>query len=383
MQRPWDVVIVGSGPAGCAAAIAARRAEPSAAVLLLDRRDFPRDKCCGDAVLGDAFDELEMHGVDPAALTAGFAPTREVELTTPAGRTVTGPVQSDMWVIPRVILDSRLLEAACAAGVTWRRQVVRRVVDAGDHVEIDGRLRARVVIGADGAESVVRRALPRAARPSVAVALRGYDIEPGRGRPSLVFGRGPGLSYAWRFPSSGGPTNIGYGRLLGPGENARRADLLATMHELLPGIRPAPASLRAHRLPLATSRQRAADGRLLLAGDAAALINPISGEGIYYAIVSGLAAGAAAVGSPSSAAARYRGELRHRFGRHQRAVEVLSVLMTSESLLEAGILAADAEPAVFADIASLALGNGRITGRVAGALVRELLRRRGAVSVPS
>jgi geranylgeranyl reductase family protein len=373
MVRPWDVVIVGSGPAGCAAAIAARRADPSAAVLLLDRRDFPRDKCCGDAVLGDTFGELAAYGVDAAALTAGFRPTRQVELTTPGGRTVSGPMPSDMWVIPRMILDDRLRAAARAAGVAWRRRLVRRVVDAGDHVQIDGRLRARVVIGADGAESVVRRALPGRSVPAIAVALRGYEAAPGSGQPRLVFGRGPGLSYAWRFPSDGGPTNIGYGHLLLPGEHARRADLLATMRHLLPGVDPVPRSLRAHRLPLATTRQRAAGGRILLAGDAAALVNPISGEGIYYAVVSGLAAGAAAVGGPGAAAVRYRAELRRRFGRHQSDANVLSVLMRSESLLEAGILAADADPGVFADVAALALGNGRITRRVAAALARQLM----------
>jgi geranylgeranyl reductase family protein len=373
MPRPWDLVIVGSGPAGSAAAIAARRTDPAAAVLLLDRREFPRDKCCGDAVLGDALDELAGYGVPSAALTAGFRPARRIELCTPGGRTVTGPLPADMWVIPRVIFDSRLLDAACATGAVWRRHVVRRVVDRGDHVEIDGRIRARTVIGADGAESVVRRGVGRPGRPAVAVALRAYDTSSGGGRPRLVFGGGPGLSYAWRFPSEGGPTNIGYGHLLRPGEHARRSDLLATMRALLPGVRPAPASLRAHRLPLSTSRQPVADGRVLLAGDAAALINPTSGEGIYYAIASGLAAGAAAVRNPTRAAAQYRAVLRHRFGRHHRHAGLVSLLMTSEPVLEAGILAGDTSTKVFADVAALALGNGRLTGRVAGALVRQLL----------
>jgi hypothetical protein len=86
-----------------------------------------------------------------------------------------------------------------------------------------------------------------------------------------------------------------------------------------------------------------------------------------------LAAGAAAVGGPGAAAVRYRAELRRRFGRHQSDANILSVLMRSESLLEAGILAADADPGVFADVAALALGNGRITRRVAAALARQLM----------
>jgi geranylgeranyl reductase family protein len=372
--RLWDVVVVGSGPAGSAAAIAALHTNPQAKVLLLDRSDFPRDKCCGDAVLGNGLQELAEHGVRVADLVDGYAPVRRMRLTTPRGATVSGWLPDDLVILPRLVFDARLLGAARAAGASWRRHTVRELRSCGDFVEIDRSVHGRIVVGADGCESVVRRAVGGPARRDVAVALRGYDTELGERWPSMVFEpRFGGLSYAWRFPSTAGPANVGYGRLLRPGERASRAELQTTMHTLLPDVRPDPATMRAHRLPLSTSRQPPASGRVLLAGDAAALVNPLSGEGIYYAIASGLAAGAAAVAPAADPASRYRSALRRRFGPHTQHAAVLATLTMSSTILEAGIRAAGTRPEVFDDLAALGLAEGRITGRLIGALLRQLL----------
>jgi geranylgeranyl reductase family protein len=371
--RPWDVIIVGSGPAGSAAAIGALHANPTAAVLLLDRSDFPRDKCCGDAVLGSALRELAAHGVRIADLVDGYAPVRGMRLTTPGGATVSGRLPDDIVILPRLVFDARLLAAARAAGATWRRHTVRELRSCGDFVEIDRSLRGRIVVGADGSESVVRPGVGGRARRDLAVALRGYDSMLGEPSPSMVFEQRGGLSYAWRFPSTAGPANVGYGRLLRPGERATRAELQASIRMLLPDVRPDPTTMRAHRLPLSTSRQPTASGRVLLAGDAAALVNPLSGEGIYYAIASGLLAGTAAVAATRDPAARYRAALRRRFGAHMQHAAALAALTTYRTVLEAGIRAAGTRPDVFDDLAAVGLAEGRITGRLIGALLLQLL----------
>lgn len=373
MTDVWDVIIVGSGPAGSAAAIAARHARPGSSVLLLDRSTFPRDKCCGDAVLAAGLRDLAAHGIPAGDLLAGYGPTRQLRLTSPAGTTTTGHLPDEMTILPRRVFDARLLAAARATGATWQRHTVREIRDHGDHVELDRSLRGRVVIGADGAESIVRRAVGGPTRRDLAVALRGYDPHPGDPYPAMVFGgQRRGLSYAWRFPASRGPANVGYGHILGAGEPANRATLLVTMRHLLPGVRPDPATLRAHRLPLSTSRQPAARGRLLLAGDAAALINPLTGEGIYYAITSGLAAGAAAVTFPHQAADRYRVALRRRFGVATLHTATMAALTGYGAVFEAGIRAATT-PGVFDDIAALGLAEGHITGRLVRALLIQLV----------
>ena len=70
-----DLVVVGAGPAGCAAAAQALVDRPAACVLLLDRAEFPRDKACRDGVAAEAFDELDRLGLDAAALVEGYPPS--------------------------------------------------------------------------------------------------------------------------------------------------------------------------------------------------------------------------------------------------------------------------------------------------------------------
>lgn len=99
MPRTWDLVVVGAGPAGSAAALGALRTRPGASVLLLDRADFPRDKACGDGIAAHALDELVALGVaDPVH---GYPPLRRLEIRGPAGGIVRGEMARAVRVVPR------------------------------------------------------------------------------------------------------------------------------------------------------------------------------------------------------------------------------------------------------------------------------------------
>ncbi|MCW2582861.1 MAG: Geranylgeranyl reductase [Klenkia sp.] len=366
-MQTWDVVVVGGGPAGAATALAARR--HGASVLVLDRSDFPRDKVCGDGIAPEALDVLAVLGVDVEALTDGFPAVPRLRLTSPSGRTVERAMHRPAVVVPRAVLDGRVLDAALGAGAVFARHTVRSVTPGPDGVDVDGMLRARVLVGADGAESVVRRALgigPN--RPDrLAIAIRGYAPATEEGVQVITTTDQRWPAYAWSFPIGDGRANVGYGELVSGG--ATRAALLEGLHRLLPGVEP--TGLRAHRLPLSTGRPRLPDGRVLLAGDAQSLINPMTGEGIFYAVLSGALAGAAA--AHGSAAGRvFRTALRARLGTHLAHSSTASWVSRWPRVMDAAFRAAGDDQRVFDAVVALGLADGRLTGRALTAAARHL-----------
>jgi len=370
----WDLVVVGAGPAGATAAIAARHADPSARVLVLDADDFPRDKVCGDGVAPHTMDVLAGLGVDAAGLAAGTRPVTALRLVSPGGVVARRGFARPASVIPRVLLDARLVRAARDVGAVFERRRVRTLVQQGATVLVDGLIRARTVIGADGAESVVRRqCCAGTARPgTTAIALRGYtgaDPWPAD-EQRLVMAAAHWPAYAWVFPVGDGTANVGYGELLKT-TPPTRAQLAERLHALLPDLTPVP--LRGHRLPLSTGRPAVAHGRVLLAGDAASLINPLTGEGIYYAVLSGALAGTAAT-APDPARA-YRRSLRHRLGRHLRHTDLLARLTGRPWLVDVATAAARDDRRTFDRLVEIGLGTGTLDLPLATAMVRGIARR--------
>ncbi len=377
--------MVGAGPAGSAAALGALAEDPSLRVLLLDRADFPRDKSCGDGIAPHALDALATVGAGD--VVDDWTPLRDLELSHGDVR-VAGSMERPAYVVPRTVLDARLVERAVAAGATLRRHRVTSVTPTADggRVLVSGELAAGVVIGADGAHSLVRTGLLGPTRDRRAIALRGYapTTPELRGRQLIRYGDRRQPSYAWAFDRGDGLANVGYGELL-PAEGDRREPpsrrlLLEQLEELIPGVAASGTDWRGHHLPLSGWRWRQPDGPVLLVGDAAGLVNPMTGEGIYYAVATGIIAGRTAArtvraGRPDDAGAAHRHDVRRLLATHLRHTWLASRLARSPSVVDAGIRASGRDRHAFDTLVALGLGDGRISPRLAAGLLGGLVRR--------
>lgn len=391
---PWDLVVVGGGPAGSAAALGALRRDPSARVAIVDAAAFPRDKSCGDGIAPHCFDELRALGV--VGVEHGYAPVDRLRFRTPRGRDVLAVPPRASHVIPRAVFDARLVEAAVAAGATLLQGRVRSVEADADGVTLGvgpsargaGRgepapdqLRARVVVGTDGVHSTVRRALGLPANPPehTAVAMRAYAPAPGGIPEQLIHTIGDGWpAYAWSFPIGDGRANIGFGMLRTSLEGRGRTGLTEPLARLLPEQPAEPGSDRAAHLPLSTWRPRQPDGRVLLAGDAASLVNPLTGEGIYYAILSGRLAGQTAVDTSrrgEDAGSAYRAALRRELGRHLATTTVLARLSRNPDNFDSAIALAGRDPSALDALVEIGLGRGTLPPALAGRLLLRLVQR--------
>jgi geranylgeranyl reductase family protein len=285
----WDAIVVGAGPAGSTTAY--RLARAGARVCLLDRARFPRDKPCGGGLTLRAVRELPFP-VDPVVedrvdrFELGFRYRRRWS------RRASEPI---VLMTQRRRLDAYLAERAAEAGAEFRAGVKVTAIDpAGEVVAANERLQADVIVGADGANGLSGRSLGlRPAEHLVAlegnVAYEHVSRERFRGRAVVELGVVPG-GYAWVFPK-GDHVNVGVGgwQSEGPHLRERLRDVCTAFGIDAAVVR----DLRGHRLPMQGARRRAFKDRVLLVGDAAALIDPLSGDGIYEAFVSGRLASAA------------------------------------------------------------------------------------------
>jgi menaquinone-9 beta-reductase len=308
MQR--EVIVVGAGPGGATAAILL--AQKGYDVLLLDRSTFPRDKVCGDAVPGRALDLLAALEMGEKIRAAGFYPLTMLRLVSPRGYVMDAPMRGadsafPSVVVPRPAFDAILQEHAVAAGAEFlQAQVQAPLLEDGRIAGVRARvgnevreLHSRLVIGADGSTSTIARALRPADQLGRhrGVAIRAYcqelELLPHHAEFYLYEEILPG--YAWIFPLGAGQANIGVGMRLDTFREGKH-NLQEILERFLqmPAIRERLGSaaqlenIASWQLNLGSEKgvQRAYDGALLV-GDAASLINPLTGGGIGNAVNSG------------------------------------------------------------------------------------------------
>ena len=345
-----DLLVVGAGPAGCAAAITAHRC--GLAVIVVDKAKFPRDKTCGDGLTAMALDELAGLGINVSGCASLFEPSYAM-FRSPAGRLAKLPlalpsanrksVASNAAVTTRAELDFSLTQALRSAGITLREGVSVTRVQLQDGAPKDGANRAspvqvqlsdetvvqaRHVIAADGVYSRVRKSLNLCApayRGEWHAARQYRQVRSASNarhasseqqllqnlwvwfEPDLL----PG--YAWSFPLANGVVNFGFCALrpkaskpkasrseASKSEASKEASSGKQMAEIWRSLAGRPhiaevleqsepcASMRAWPIPARrVGAMPLSHGPVLFCGDAAALADPLTGEGIGQALKTG------------------------------------------------------------------------------------------------
>lgn len=303
----YDVVIVGGGPAGAACALGLGGSGLKVAVL--EKSRFPRDKVCGDAIPNTVPKVLRSISDDLADAFGRFGAKNRItgfRLIAPNLSSCTFSYSRPGYTSARMDFDHFLFEEACRRTDAdfVEAAVVKEIerVDGGVRLETaDGSVyAAEMVVGCDGAHSVVARAFTDNGvdKDHYCGAVRAYYrgvAETPNDLFEIFLPRGFLPGYFWVFPLPDGLVNVGFG-MLSSAISERHISLRQSIDDIIEAVPElADRFRRAERigkvvgfgLPMGSRKVAVSGERFLLAGDAASLIDPMTGEGIGNAVLSG------------------------------------------------------------------------------------------------
>lgn len=367
-----DLLVIGAGPAGAAAAL--RAAGRGASVTVFEKGERGRDKVCGDGLTPRAIAALQelklpvdaAHRIDGLRMIAG---RRQRELAWPA--TSRFPGYGAVW--PRRRFDTFLMDAASEAGaeLLHGHEAVPVLDDAGRVVGVEAagrRWSADLVVLATGAPGPAARLVgaDRVTEEPFGLAIRTYVESPRHAdrhlESCLTLNDDHGTpvpGYGWMFPAGDGTVNIGVGAL-----STMKGFKRLNLNRLLDAYRdlvrdswstgPYLERPRAWRLPMSVQRRHGPGW--LAVGDAAGLVNPMNGEGIDYGLESGMLAADLFLEDPATAPARYDAEVGARFDAFLRTGRRFSFLIGHPWILKPGLRLAVGTQSV-ADITLQVMGN--------------------------
>ncbi len=310
MKEIYDVVIVGAGPSG--STTAHYLAKEGFNVLLLDKFDFPRDKTCGDGLTPRALHILDDMGILDTVNHVGQR-SNKLELISPKGHTASalipkkGNLCDYLLVVPRLILDNIILECALSSGAKFQAPVrVTSIEQEGNTMLVKGEQRAKVitfqarmVIHATGANTklLLNTGILKKMPQMVLAARTYYDgitsiIDAAQFRIDNV----PLPGYGWIFPVSDTSANVGIGlfrvglasRWLPKNAHAAFDTFIQSppLQKLLSGARQV-GPIKGFPIRVDFARSTTFGERTMIIGEAAGLVNPVTGEGIDYGMESG------------------------------------------------------------------------------------------------
>ena len=350
MPRTWDAVIVGGGPAGSTAGRVL--ASAGCRVVIVDKSRFPRPKACGGLLTERAAAGIEsLHGADllgrvPAFKSSGCSLFHK-------GRIIAEAVDSPRTLrfVDRRLLDEALFSSAVGSGCQSIEGVKAVSLGDGEVTLEDGRvLKARVIVGADGVRGPSRRAAGRkafgrgrvgrnvafglVAEYPVASLTDSPLIQSCRDRPHIHFGT-MNWGYGWAFPK-GETISLGVAGL-----KRKNGDFMGAFKGFR-GLYTAGCShhppVRGLELPFGSYVRKPGRGRLLLVGDAAGLVEPVTGEGIDFAVESARLAASSIIDalgedSPGRAAGLYNVSYARSLYRRLRQASIARLLLFPGPLL--------------------------------------------------
>ena len=367
----YDVAIIGGGPGGSATAIAAARA--GLRVLLCEKAPYGRDKVCGDGLTPRAIaalNELQIdhsiaHRIDGLRMIAG---KKQRELAWPT--TDRFPNHGGVW--PRNRFDNHLLDVAIAAGaeVRFESEALPLIEDGRAVGVVVGaeEIRASLVVLASGAQGAAAKMLGAVRDPNetFGLAIRAYVPSPRHAERhleaclSLRDEHGtPVPGYGWMFPAGDGTVNIGVGAL-STMKGFKKLNLNTLLDQYRSLVKESWSlgeyidKPRAWRLPMSCVR-RHGPGWVAI-GDAAGFVNPMNGEGIDYALESGMLAIECFVHNPATTSADYDRLVGERFDAFLRTGRRFSFIIGHPWLLRPGLRVAVGTQSA-ADITLAVMGN--------------------------